>query len=190
METARLLLRRWRDSDAASLYEYAGDPQVGPPAGWPVHKSVEDSLQVIRLAFSTPEKYALCLKPEDKPIGTIGLLLKGETDKAAGDDECELGYWLGRPFWGRGLMPETVREMLRHAFEDLAMQTVWIGFYEGNTKSKRVIEKCGFSYRRTDENVDVPLLHEKRTLHVYAMTAEEWAQNKMKSSSSRTNEAE
>ena len=74
----------------------------------------------------------------DVRIAKSGSIL---TDK---DDECELGYWLGKPFWGQGIMPEAVKEMIRHAFEDLDMQKIWIGYYEGNTKSKRVQEKCGF----------------------------------------------
>ena len=148
---------------------------MGPIAGWPAHRGAEESLKVIRSVFSAPEQYAICLKPEDKPIGAVGLLLRGQTDKTDREDECELGYWLGRPFWGRGIMPEAVREILRHAFVDLAMKKVWIGYYSGNNKSKRVIEKCGFTYQRTDEAADVPLLHEKRTVHVYAMTGEEWA---------------
>ena len=90
------------------------------------------------------------------------------------DDECELGYWLGKPFWGQGIVPEAVKEMLRHAFEELGMTTVWVGYYEGNAKSKRVQEKCGFRYRWKSEDVDVPLLHEKRTGHVSSMTRDQW----------------
>ena len=48
---------------------------------------------------------------------------------------------------GRGLVPEAVREVLRHAFEDLGMRCVWAGYYYGNDKSRRVQEKCGFRYQ-------------------------------------------
>ena len=44
IETERLVLRRWRPEDAESLFEYAKDPEVGPPAGWPPHKSIEEIL--------------------------------------------------------------------------------------------------------------------------------------------------
>ena len=54
------------------------------------------------------------------------------------------------------------------------MTTVWVGYYEGNAKSKRVQEKCGFRYRWKSEDVDVPLLHEKRTGHVSSMTRDQW----------------
>ena len=174
LETKRLILRRWEESDAESLYEYAKDPDVGPIAGWPPHKSVAESLDVIRNVFNGAEAYAICLKSDGKAIGAIELKLNGHTDLTERDDECELGYWLGKSFWGQGIMPEAVREILRHAFEDLRMQKVWCAYYDGNTKSKRVQEKCGFRYQWTTKDVDVPLMHEKRTGHVNLMTKDTW----------------
>lgn len=174
METERLLLRPWEESDAESLYTYAKDPDIGPSAGWPAHQSVEESRSCIQKFASSREAYALCLKTDGKAIGAIELKLKGHTDMTDRDDECEMGYWIGKPFWGRGLMPEAVKEMLRHAFEELGMAKVWIGYYEGNDKSRRVQEKAGFRYQWKTENVDVPKLREKRTGHVSSMTKDQW----------------
>lgn len=122
--------------------------------------------------------FAVCLKEDGKAIGAIELKLNGHTDMTDRDDECEMGYWLGKPFWGRGIMPEAVKEMLRHAFEDCGMRKVWIGYYEGNIKSKRVQEKCGFKYQWKTQDVDVPLMHEKRTGNVSLMTREDWLSGK------------
>ena len=174
LETERLILRRWEKNDADSLFEYAKDPDVGPIAGWPAHRSVEESRNVIKNVFNGKEAYAICLKTDNKAIGAVELKLNGHTDMTERDDECELGYWLGKPFWGQGIIPEAVKEMLRHAFEDLGIKTVWVGYYEGNIKSKRVQEKCGFRYRWKSEDVAVPLLHEKRTGHVSSMTRDQW----------------
>lgn len=178
LETKRLILRRWQESDAESLYEYAGDPDVGPIAGWPPHRSVEESRNVIKTVFSGAEAYAVCLKSDNRAIGAIELKLAGHTDMTDRNDECELGYWIGKPFWGQGLIPEAAKEMLRHAFEDCGMKKVWCGYYDGNEKSRRVQEKCGFRYQWTTMNVDVPLMHEKRTEHVNCLTKEEWARGK------------
>ncbi len=174
LETERLILRRWEKNDAESLYEYAKDPDVGPIAGWPAHRSIEESRDVIKNVFNGKEAYAICLKTDNKAIGAVELKLNGHTDMTERDDECELGYWLGKPFWGQGIVPEAVKEMLRHAFEEIGMTTVWVGYYEGNAKSKRVQDKCGFRYRWKSEDVDVPLLHEKRTGHVSSMTRDQW----------------
>ena len=179
LETKRIFLRHWEDSDAKELYEYAKDADVGPIAGWPAHRSVEESRRVIRNVFTGREVYAVCLKSNGQLIGAIELKLNGHTDMTELDDECELGYWLGKPFWGQGIMPEAAREMLRHAFEDLQMTRVWCGYYEGNEKSKRVQEKVGFRYQWKSENVDVPLLHEKRTGHVSSITKDQWRWDRM-----------
>ena len=174
LETERLILRHWEDSDAEDMYRYASDPDVGPIAGWPPHQNIEESLDIIRNVLNGKEAYAICLKEDGKAIGTIELKLNGHNDMSDRDDECEMGYWVGKPFWGQGIMPEAVKEMLRHAFEDCGMRKVWIGYYEGNTKSKRVQEKAGFRYQWKSEDVDVPLMHETRTGHVSSMTKDQW----------------
>lgn len=94
------------------------------------------------------------------------------------DDECELGYWLAKPYWGRGYMPEAGRELIRHAFEDLDMKTIWCGYYDGNTKSLRVQEKLGFIYHHSCDEVPVPLLNEVRIGHTNYMTKESWEKMK------------
>lgn len=174
LETERLLLRPWEESDAESLYEYAKDPAVGPIAGWPPHKSVEESREIIKNVLSGPESYAVCLKVNGRAIGAIALKLNGHTDMTDRDDECELGYWLGKPFWGQGLIPEAAKEMIRHGFEELHMRAIWCGYYDGNEKSKRVQEKCGFRYVRTTKDLDVPLMGEKRTGHSSLLTRQQW----------------
>ncbi|MGM9643659.1 MAG: GNAT family N-acetyltransferase [Eubacteriales bacterium] len=174
LETDRLILRKWTEADAESLFEYAKDPDVGPIAGWQSHRSVEESLDVIRNVLNGEECYAICEKGSNRAIGAIELMLKGHTNRLKRDDECELGYWLGKPFWGRGYMPEAAREIIRRGFEDIGMNTIWCGYYEGNQKSKRVQEKVGFAYHHTCENVPVPLLGEVRTEHINILTREHW----------------
>ena len=171
LQTKRLSLRPWREDDAEELYRYASDPAVGLPAGWPPHASIEDSRRVIRTVFSAPEIYAVCQASDGKPIGCVGL---HRNDLAVADDEYELGYWIGKPFWGQGLIVEASRELLRHAFEDLGMSRIHCGHYDGNLQSRRVQEKLGFVYRRTTEGLEVPLLGEVRTGHSYLMTRDRW----------------
>ena len=174
LETERLILRKWTDADAESLFHYAKDPAVGPAAGWQPHQSVEESWNVIRNLLNGAECYAICEKGSDEAIGSIELRLNGHTDMTDRDDECELGYWLGKPFWGRGYMPEAAKEILRHGFEDLGMNVIWCGYYDGNQKSKRVQEKLGFTYHHTCQKVPVPQMHEVRVGHTNQMTKEQW----------------
>ena len=70
LETRRLRFRPWRDSDAEALFKYASDPEVGPRAGWPPHKSVEESLEIIRTVFNDATcTWAIVLKETGEPIG-------------------------------------------------------------------------------------------------------------------------
>jgi len=174
LKTERLILRPWQEDDAYDLYKCAKDPDVGYPAGWPAHTSVEDSLRVIREILSAPETYAVCLNTDGKAIGSIGLKLGSATDMTDRSDECELGYWVARPFWGRGIIPEASRELLRRAFEDLKMRAVWCGYYDGNINSRRVQEKLGFIYHHTTEGLEIKPVNEIRTEHVMLMSKEMW----------------
>lgn len=156
LTTARLRLRPWEDSDAARLYELAKDPAVGPAAGWPAHKSVEESLQVIKENLQAPETYAVLRKDDNLIIGCAGLRF-GVDACSEKDEEPELGYWIGKEYWGYGYAPEAAACLIDHAFADLNCKAVWCCYYEGNDKSKRVQEKLGFSYVKTDPEGDTLL---------------------------------
>ena len=172
--TERLILRPWKESDAESLYEYAKDPLVGPIAGWPVHTSVENSREIIRNVLSAPETYAVCLKNDNKAIGSIGLISPMQSHTNAADSELEVGYWIGVPFWGKGYIPEAVRRLQKYAFEELGCTAMWCGYYEGNEKSKRVQEKCGFIYHHTEKDKPCLLMGDVRTEHFTYLTKEQW----------------
>ena len=137
-----------------------------------MHTSVENSRQVILDVLMVPETYAIALKETGLPVGSIGLHF--HSDLAEKDDEAELGYWMGVPYWGQGLVTEAARELLRYAFEDMKLSRVWCGYYDGNEKSKRAQEKCGFVYSHTEENKPVPLMNDFRTEHFTKITLEDW----------------
>ncbi len=173
-KTERLILRPWKETDAESLYEYAKNPDVGPIAGWPVHTSEKNSLDIIKNVLSAPETYAVCLQEDNRAIGSIGLISPMQSHTKAADDEIEVGYWIGVPFWGNGYIPEAVRMMQKHAFEDLGCKAMWCGYYDGNEKSKRCQEKCGFTYHHTEDNKPCSLMGDVRTEHFTYLTKEQW----------------
>ena len=177
LQTKRLILRPWRESDAEDLYQYASDPEVGPSAGWQPHASVEDSRGIIREVLSAPETYAVCLRSDERAIGSVGLHRR---DLAEREDEYELGYWIGKPFWGKGLIPEASCELLRYAFEELGMRRIWCDYYEGNNKSRRVQDKLGFVYHHTTEGIMLEQLNEIRTGHAMLLTREAWERQRKK----------
>lgn len=178
LETKRLYLQPWQESDAEHLYRYASDPRVGPAAGWPVHTSEENSRTIIRDVLSAAETYAVVPKAVGHPVGSIGLMIGGASNIGLPDTEGEIGYWIGVPFWGQGLIPEAVETLLHHGFVDLNLEKIWCGYYEGNEKSARVQEKCGFVYQHTRENVPCSMPDEVRTEHISCLTKERWLQTR------------
>lgn len=177
LETERLILRPWLEGDAEDLYLYARDPNIGPAAGWEPHISVENSREIIRTVMNGPENYAVVLKETGRPVGSAGIMFNKNGSAPMGENEAEIGYWIGVPYWGKGLIPEAVRELLRRCFDDLGSAAVWCGYYDGNDKSRRVQEKCGFRYHHTEENIPSPM-GDLRTEHFTRQTKEQWQQGK------------
>lgn len=169
LETERLLLRPWQVSDAAALYELAKDPDIGPAAGWPVHRDEADSLRVIREVLSAPDTYAMLRREDEALLGSIGRF-----PNSAGADagEPEIGYWVGKPYWGRGYCPEAVRALITDTFAH-GIRRVWCSHFIGNYKSQRVIEKCGFVYRFQKE-CWISQMEESRTSRYYALESKQW----------------
>lgn len=147
IQTNRLILRPWREDDLADLYEYASVPGVGEMAGWCHHKDVEESKAILNMFIEEKKTLAIVFKKTGKVIGSLGI------EKVKDCDEIphewfgrELGYVLNRDYWGRGLMPEAVRAVIDYCFRVLNYDYLNCGHFIRNKQSRRVIEKCGFSF--------------------------------------------
>ena len=169
--TQRLILRPWREEDAADLFTLAKDPRVGPAAGWLPHTSVENSRDIIRGVLSAPETYAVVPKQTGRVAGSASIMREGSAPMSP--TEAEIGYWIGVPYWGHGLIPEAVRALLLRCFTQLGVTGVWCGYFDGTEKSRRVQEKCGFVYHHTEENREFSdgIV---RTEHFTYLTRERW----------------
>ena len=144
METNRILLRPWREDDAEALFKYASDPEVGPRAGWPPHKNVEESLEIIRTVFHNDTNWAIELKGTGEPIGAIGYLTAPESELPAREGEPLVGYWIGKPYWNQGICTEALELMLEHIRKTTDIKSLISSHYYDNPASGRVMEKCGF----------------------------------------------
>ena len=145
METKRISLRPWLDSDAETLYKYASDPDVGPRAGWPPHKSVEESLEVIRNVFNKDTTtWAIVLKETGEVIGAMGYGASCDCKLPTREGEPIVGYWVAKPYWNKGICTETLQLMLDHIRTTTDIQSLLSGHFVDNPASGRVMEKCGF----------------------------------------------
>ncbi|WP_241677078.1 GNAT family N-acetyltransferase [Bifidobacterium jacchi] len=183
IETARLLLRPWKVDDMAEavpLFRYASDPEIGPLCGWPPHASVESSLNDIRNILAVENNWAITIKENgDEPVGSIALkpvshytidpveaddALRERYGRYLGGNALELGYWIGRPFWGRGFMTEALNAVLGYAFDTLHKDAVWGGHYRENDRSGRVMANAAWNRSLNQRTITSALL-------TYIMTA-------------------
>lgn len=180
IETERLILRPWRESDAPNLYEYAKDPDVGPSAGWKPHESLEESRQITDMFISGGNGivWAIEYKPEGKVIGSVGLHKRSRLKPA---HDFELGYVLSKSYWNMGIMTEAASAVVRHAFSVIGAENLAVSHFDGNERSKRVIEKLGFTYIRKYEKSYKRFDGEFMAEHVYTMNAAQYLQKNKQS---------
>lgn len=146
LTTERLTLRGFTMEDLGDFYAYAKSPRVGPSAGWKPHESLTESRELLRGFIEADEVWAIALRENGRVVGSIGLH-KGELRPGI---NCRmLGYVLAEGQWGKGLMHEAATAVLAHAFDEMALELVYVHHYPHNARSRRVIEKCGFVYEGT-----------------------------------------
>ena len=147
IETERLLLRAWQETDVEDFYEYAKVDGVGQMAGWLPHRNIEESRTVLGLFIGGKKTFALELKENGKVIGSLGLEER-EVDLPVPENTMgrEIGYAIGKDYWGRGLTPEAVKAVIDYCFKELDFDWLTCGHFIRNNQSRRVVEKCGFRY--------------------------------------------
>ncbi len=138
----RCTLRRWREDDVDSLVRHADDPAVAGNLrdGFPHPYTLEHAAAWIGRAALQEPLHAFAIEVEGAAVGGIGVEPLDDVCRHSG----ELGYWLGRAFWNRGIATEATRAITEYAFRDLELVRVQTGVFSWNPASMRVLEKCGF----------------------------------------------
>ena len=152
IETERLILRPFKQSDLHDFNEYASVPGVGEMAGWKHHETIEKTQEILDMFIKEDKTFAIVFKKNNKVIGSLGVEKYGLEDKLTefnGYYGREIGYVLSKDYWGKGIMPEAVEAVISYLFNDLNLDFLTCGYYDFNNQSKRVQEKCGFKpYRK------------------------------------------
>lgn len=155
LETERLILRGWEITDLDDFYHYSKNPKIGPMAGWKPHKNKEISKWVLKSFIKNNEMWAIVYKENNKVIGSIG---NHRDVKRNLLNARMIGYVLSEEYWGKEIMIEVVKRVVKYLFEEMGYDLVSCYHYDFNSQSKKVIEKCGFKYegvlRRASELYD------------------------------------
>ena len=144
IETHRLILRRYRIEDAEDMFNnWASDPEVTKFLTWPAHSSIDVTRRILNTWISYYDdggffQWAIELKETGRVIGNIAVV---RLEEAIG--EAEIGYCMGRAWWGQGIMPEALRAVVDYLFDTAGIDRICAGHDVNNPNSGRVMEKAG-----------------------------------------------
>jgi len=144
--TKRLVLRKLTLDDAKDLFEFASDPEVAKYVPWEPYKSIDDAVNFLKFTLEQyekkqPARWGIVYKENNKLIGSCGFV-----DWNPSHFRAEIAYALSRDYWGKGLMTEAVKEVIRFGFEKMNLNRIQAMCIPENIGSYRVMEKVGMKY--------------------------------------------
>lgn len=141
-ETTRCQIRLPEERDIASLARYANDREIwlNLRDRFPHPYSEADARAYIGHLNAAESNTSFGIDVGGEIVGMVSLMPGNDIERI----NSEIGYWLGRPFWGRGIVTEAVRAVTRHAFREMKMERVFAVPFTRNPASCRVLEKVGY----------------------------------------------
>lgn len=148
LKTERLVLRKVEPGDAQAMFDaYANDPRVTKFLSWSPHGDVKNTralLESWEKEYEKPDCYNWAITLGGRMIGAIGAVSVNDRD-----ERCEIGYCVAYDYWGKGIMTEALRAVLRFLFDEVGMRRVMARHDTANPASGRVMQKCGMTYEGT-----------------------------------------
>jgi [ribosomal protein S5]-alanine N-acetyltransferase len=148
IETERLVLRPFTLADAPEVRRLAGAREIAagtltiphpyPPGA--AEEWITRQLQPERVSAGHGPTFAMERRGDGALLGAVGLNVVREHDRA------ELGYWVGKPYWGEGYATEAARAVVRYGFEELALNRIYAFHFTNNPASGRVLQKLGMTH--------------------------------------------
>jgi RimJ/RimL family protein N-acetyltransferase len=170
LRTPRLLLRSLRESDFDSLVTLANDYDIAAMTLRLPHPYTRGDAEQFLEACSDSVRSGhavFAIEFDGQFAGCIGLHPNLDHRRA------ELGYWIGKPFWGKGIATEAAREVVRWGFEEQRFNRIYAGCFSGNAASMRVLEKLGFKFEGISRE-NVLKWEQFRDVHLYSLLAREF----------------
>jgi ribosomal-protein-alanine N-acetyltransferase len=138
------VLRPWEWDDSQALVALANNPRIAENLrdAFPHPYTASDADRWLTVAnkYEPPRNFAVAV--EGAAVGGVGLVLREDVYCRS----AEIGYWLGEPYWGRGIMTAAVQATIDYAFETFDICRLFAGVFDGNVASTRVLEKAGFTF--------------------------------------------
>ncbi len=173
IEAQRLILRPFRAADIPAIVRLLADPAIAATTltvPYPYDEThARDWLnsQQREREAGTGYTFAITHKEDGRLLGAIDIRPRARHQKA------EIGYWIGKPYWGRGYATEAALAIIRYGFETLGLNRICALHFTGNPASGRVMQKAGMQYEGTLRQ-DVRKGDEFRDHAIYSILREEW----------------
>lgn len=141
-----IFLRKWQLQDAKRIQPLANDMEIAKYLrnGFPYPYAEQDAETYIQFCLSGDENVQLCraIVVDGQVAGSIGVFCQNPHEVYA--KSAEIGYWLGRTYWGKGIMREAIKQICREAFETYDIVRIFAEPYANNIGSRKALEYAGF----------------------------------------------
>lgn len=176
LETERLRLRPFTLNDEAAVFALASDPEIARFVRFEAHRTPADArvfLELVQQHYKKGNLFAWAVerREDDRLIGSCGFVAHKTEQRSA-----EIGYWLGKPYWGKGYAVEAARALVRFGFEQMDLERVEAKCFVENRAGQRVIEKLGMKFEGTDRSEMIKGGYPE--LRLYGFSKQEWAPDK------------
>ncbi|MGD9977226.1 MAG: GNAT family N-acetyltransferase [Bacteroidales bacterium] len=141
------ILRPWEELDLDSMVKYANNPRIAANLTdtFPHPYSRDDGKTYLAMVMPHKPVTTFAIEIDGEACGSIGLKL--QTDIFQKSAEC--GYWLAEKHWGKGMMPNAVRQIVDYGFETFGIARIFARTFNTNIASQKVLIKAGFTYEAT-----------------------------------------
>lgn len=145
----KISIRPWKREDAPELAETMSNPKVQANLrdGLPYPYTEKDALEYIdaMLAADPQSTFAFAVDLDGRAVGSIGAFRKDNIHRRT----AEVGYYVGEPYWGKGIMTEALKLLCDYIFANTDILRLYAEPFAYNAGSRRVLEKCGFQMEGT-----------------------------------------
>ncbi|UOQ84908.1 GNAT family N-acetyltransferase [Gracilibacillus salinarum] len=176
LETNRLRLRKVKRTDIEAIYHYASQDKVSRYVTWNSHESLHETTAFVQFILEQYEKgniapWGIEYKATGEFIGTVDFVTWDPAQFTA-----EIGYVITPEYWGKGIVTEAVRELVRFGFSAMKLERIQARCLEENIASARVMEKSGMT---CEGNLRHAIYKNGKhsNLKIYSILREEWNQS-------------
>ena len=145
--TPKFTLRPFRESDAESIVKYANNPKIAANLtdGFPNPYGLDDAKKFLTIAIQNEPYTIFAIDINGEACGSIGIFVQSDIHRKS----AECGYWLAEPYWGKGIIPEAIKQIVDYGFRTFDIVRIHARPFSFNKESQRVLEKAGFTLEAT-----------------------------------------